>query len=151
VCGQAGYRNGPARVTDTRFIRFRYPRSRQPRSAPAPRAARTAYRHDSIEPRYARSRADRAPITRHARSQAAARRAPNYDRRLTRRIVLDDGKRIMTLRDAADLFAERFATVKSWRLLELAIERLIAAAESAEREKETAAPDSIARVLRTRR
>ena len=79
------------------------------------------------------------------------RRAPNYDRRLTRRIVLDDGKRIMTLRDAADLFAERFATVKSWRLLELAIERLIAAAESAERDKVNAAIDSIAPVLRTRR
>ena len=51
------------------------------------------------------------------------RRAPNYDRKLTRRIVLDDGTRIMTLRDAANLFAERFATVKSWRLLEIAIHK----------------------------
>ena len=50
------------------------------------------------------------------------RRAPNYDRRLTRRIVLDDGKRLVTLRDAADVFAARFATVKRWRLLEIAIE-----------------------------
>ena len=41
--------------------------------------------------------------------------------------------KLTTLRDAANLFATRFATVKSWRLLELAIERLIAAAESAER------------------
>ena len=79
------------------------------------------------------------------------RRAPNYDRKLTRRIVLDDGTRIMTLRDAADLFAGRFATVTSWRLLEIAIERLIAAAESAERDKVNAAIDSIAPVLRTRR
>ena len=77
-----------------------------------------------------------------------SRRAPNYDRRLTRRIVLDDGTRIMTLRDAANLFAERFATVKSWRLLEIAIERLIAAAESAERDKAKAATDAIERVLR---
>ena len=64
-----------------------------------------------------------------------SRRAPNYDRKLTRRIVLDDGTRIVTLRDAANLFAERFATVTRWRVLEIAIERLIAAAESAERDK----------------
>ena len=37
-------------------------------------AAGTAYRHDSIEPRYAR--------------RAMSRQAPNYDRKLTRRIVL---------------------------------------------------------------
>ena len=80
-----------------------------------------------------------------------SRRAPNYDRKLTRRIVLADGTRIMTLRDAANLFAERFATVKSWRLLEIAIERLIAAAESAERDKVKAATDAIERVLRARR
>jgi hypothetical protein len=84
-------------------------------------------------------------------SKPPRRRAPNYDRRLTRRIVLDDGTRIMTLRDAAKLFAERFATVKSWRLLEIAIERLIAAAESAERDTVKAATDSIERVLRARR
>ena len=65
--------------------------------------------------------------------------------------MLDDGTRIMTLRDAANLFAERFATVKSWRLLEIAIERLIAAAESAERDTVKAATDSIARVLCERR
>src|SRR4029077_12926695 len=50
------------------------------------------------------------------------RRAPNYDRKLTRRFVLQDGTRIVTLRDAANLFAKRFANVKSWRLLERAIE-----------------------------
>jgi hypothetical protein len=79
------------------------------------------------------------------------RRAPNYDRKLARRITLEDGTKLATLRDAADLFAERFATVKSWRLLELAIERLVAGAESAEHGKVKAATDSIARVLRTRR
>jgi hypothetical protein len=84
-------------------------------------------------------------------SKPPRRRAPNYDRRLTRRIVLDDGTRIMTLRDAANLFAERFATAKSWRLLEIAIERLIAAAESAKRDKVKAATDAIERVLRARR
>jgi len=50
------------------------------------------------------------------------------------------------LRDAANLFATQFATVKSWRLLELAIERLIAAAESAERHTVKIATDSIERV-----
>ena len=79
------------------------------------------------------------------------RRAPNYDRKLTRRIVLDDGGRISTLREAANLFAERFATVTSWRLLELAIERLIAAAESSKRDTVKIATDSIERVLRARR
>jgi len=80
-----------------------------------------------------------------------SRRAPNYDRKLTRRIVLDDGTRIMTLRDAANLFAERFATVTNWRLLEIAIERLIAAAESAKRDKVKAASEAIERVLLDRR
>lgn len=51
--------------------------------------------------------------------------------------------KLTTLRDAANLFATRFATVKSWRLLELAIERLIAAAESAERNMVKIAADSI--------
>jgi hypothetical protein len=53
----------------------------------------------------------------------------------------------MTLRDAAKLFAERFATVTSWRLLEIAIERLIAAAESAERDTIKAATEAIQCVL----
>jgi hypothetical protein len=38
------------------------------------------------------------------------RRAPNYDRKLARRITLEDGTKLTTLRDAANLFAERFAT-----------------------------------------
>jgi hypothetical protein len=79
------------------------------------------------------------------------RRAPNYDRKLSRRIVLDDGTKLATLRDAADLFAERFSTVTSWRVLEIAIERLIAAAESAGRDKVKAATDAIERVLLARR
>ena len=79
------------------------------------------------------------------------RRAPNYDRKLTRRIVLPDGTRIVTLRDAANLFAKRFANVKSWRLLERAIERLITAAENSKRDTIKTATDTIQRVLRTRR
>ena len=78
------------------------------------------------------------------------RNIPNYDRRLTRRIALDDGTQIATLRDALNLFAERFATVKSWRLLELASERVIAAAESAEPAKVRKATNAIEQVLRAR-
>ena len=89
--------------------------------------------------------------SRDTRMTKRPRRAPNYDRKLTRRIVLDDGTHIMTLRDAANLFAERFATGKSSRLLELAIKRLIAAAENSKRDAVKAATDSIERVLRTRR
>ena len=55
------------------------------------------------------------------------RRAPNYGRKLTRRITLEDGTKLATLRDAANLFAERFATVTSWRVLEIAIERVLRA------------------------
>ena len=79
------------------------------------------------------------------------RRAPNYDRKLTRRITLEDGTKLATLRDAANLFAERFATVKSWPLLEVAIGRLIVAAEDSKRDKAQAATEAIERVLRDRR
>jgi hypothetical protein len=78
------------------------------------------------------------------------RRRPNYDRKLARRIVLDDGTAVVTLRDATNLFATRFATIKSWRLLEDAIELLIAAAESAEPAKVRNATNAIERVLRER-
>jgi len=76
--------------------------------------------------------------------------APNYDRRLARRITLADGTKLITLRDAADLFATQLATVKSWWSLELAIERLIAAAESAERDTVKIATYSIERVVHFR-
>ena len=111
------------------------------------------------EPRTITTQSSRATLaamptahqSRDTRTTRRPHRAPNYDRKLTRRIVLDDGTRIVTLRDAADLFAERFATVKSWRLLEIAIERLIAAAESAERDTIKAATEAIERVLRAQR
>ena len=79
------------------------------------------------------------------------RHAPNYDRKLARRITLEDGTKLATLRDAANVFADRFATVKSWGVLEIAIERLIAATESAERDTIKAATDAIQCVLRAQR
>ena len=75
-------------------------------------------------------------MTRHAR------RVPNYDRKLTRRITLEDGTKLATLRDAVNLFAERFATSKSWPLLEVAIGRLIVAAEDSKRVKVHAATEA---------
>ena len=54
-------------------------------------------------------------------------RRPNYDRKLSRRIVLADGRVLVTLQDAADLNAQEFSTVMAWGALETAIERLLAA------------------------
>ena len=79
------------------------------------------------------------------------RLAPNYDRKLTRRITLADGTKLATLRDAANLFATQFATVKSCPLLEVAIGRLIVAAEDSKRDKAQAATEAIQSVLRDRR
>ena len=86
-----------------------------------------------------------------ARITRQPRHAPNYDRKLVRRIRLEDGTKLATLRDAANLFAERFATVRSWPLLEVAIGRLIVAAEDSKRDKVQAATEAIERVLRDRR
>ena len=55
----------------------------------------------------------------------------NYDRKLARRIVLADGTHLETLKDAADLLANRFATVTKWGALEHCIELLMRAARPA--------------------
>ncbi len=65
--------------------------------------------------------------------------------------MLDDGTRIVTLRDAADLFAEVFATVTAWGTLEHAIEQLMQAATTGKRDDVAVATDAIERVLRARR
>ena len=85
-----------------------------------------------------------------ARSPKAPRR-PNYDRRLARTITLKDGRRLITLKDAADLFAGVFATVTKWGTLEIAIERLMQAATTGERADVAEATDMIERVLQARR
>ena len=41
-------------------------------------------------------------------------RRPNYDRKLARSITLIDARRLVTLKDAADLLAKNFATVRAW-------------------------------------
>ena len=76
------------------------------------------------------------------------RRRPNYDRKLARPLTLDDGKRLVTLRDAADVLQARFSTVTKWGAHGQAIEQLIEAAELGGRERVKAATDRIEIVLR---
>ena len=53
---------------------------------------------------------------------------PDYTRKLSRVLVLDDGTRIATLLDAARIVRERFVVATAWPLLELSIEQLMTAA-----------------------
>jgi len=68
----------------------------------------------------------------------------------SRELVLDDGTKLVTLRDTANVLTERFGTVTSWRVIEL-IEQLMQAAASGARADITAATDAIQRVLGARR
>ena len=100
---------------------------------------------------FGRTRTDRAAATRGERRMTKAPlRARNCDRKLARPIVLDDGTKLVTLARRRASVRQRFATVKRWRLLELAIERLIAAAESGKRDAVKIATDAIEGVLRAR-
>ena len=75
---------------------------------------------------------------------------PDSSRKLARVLVLDDGTKLVTLRDAANVLTERFGTVISWRVIEL-IEQLMQAAASGAPADITAATDAIERLLRARR
>ena len=50
---------------------------------------------------------------------------PDSSHKLAHVLVLDDGTKLVTLRDAANVLTERFGTVTSWRVIEL-IEQLYA-------------------------
>ena len=65
-------------------------------------------------------------------------------------LVLDDGTKLVTLRDAANVLTERFGTVISWRVIEL-IEQLLRADASGARADIEATTDATERVLRARR
>ena len=75
---------------------------------------------------------------------------PNSSHKLAHALVLDDGTKLVTLRDAANVLTERFDTVISWRVIEL-IEQLLRAESSGARADIEAATDAIERVLRARR
>jgi hypothetical protein len=74
-----------------------------------------------------------------------------YPYRLTRRITLADGTRLVTLKDAADLLTgERFVGVTKWGALEHAIELMLEAGERGGRPRLKAATNQIEIVLRAR-
>jgi hypothetical protein len=75
----------------------------------------------------------------------------DYSRRLSRRITLADGTRLVTLKDAADLLTgERFVGVTKWGALEHAIELMLEAGERGGRPRLKAATNQIEIVLRAR-
>ena len=76
---------------------------------------------------------------------------PDYTRKLSRALVLDDGTRIVTLFDAARIVRERFVVATAWPLLELVIEQMMTAAATGDAADVLAATDSLERVLRARR
>ena len=74
-----------------------------------------------------------------------------YPYRLTRRITLADGTRLVTLKDAADLLTgERFVGVTKWAALEHAIELVLEAGEHGGRHRLKVAADQTEIVLRER-
>ena len=74
-----------------------------------------------------------------------------YPYRLTRRITLADGTRLVTLKDAADLLTgERFVGVTKWAALEHAIKLVLEAGDHGRRHRLKAAADQIEIVLRAR-
>ena len=72
-----------------------------------------------------------------------------YGRRLARPIVLADGRRLGTFKDAADLLVDVFGSVYTRSSsLDHALESLIRAAITGERDDNDAATDALERVLR---
>ena len=72
-----------------------------------------------------------------------------YGRRLARPIVLADGRRLLTFKDAADLLVDVFGSVNARSCaLDQALESLIRAAITGERGDNEAVTDALERVLR---
>ena len=79
-------------------------------------------------------------------------RRPDYTRKLSRRIVLADGRTLITLKDAADLIGAEFGTVNlRGGLLDHVTRLLIEAGERGGRERIKAATVQLVLVLRERR
>jgi hypothetical protein len=85
-----------------------------------------------------------------SRRHTPPRRA-NYDRKLSHPIKLADGSRLVTLHDAANLFAAKFGTIRRWAALEHCIELLMVAATTGKRDDIKAATDQLVLVLRGHR
>ena len=79
------------------------------------------------------------------------RARPDYSRKLARVITLKDGKRLVTLQDAADVILDVFGSVNAHGgHVDSTIARLIAAAESGKRADIAEATDSVQRLLSVR-
>ena len=76
----------------------------------------------------------------------------NYRRKLAHVVVLADGTKLVTLRDAANVLLDVFGSVNARSgVLDHTIQRLLAAATTGKHADITAATDAIERVLRARR
>jgi hypothetical protein len=75
------------------------------------------------------------------------RRAPHYERRLDRVIVLKNGRKLRTLQDAADVMLSEFDRTIRWGPLDTTIEKLMEAAASGERDDIIDATDRVRRLL----
>jgi len=76
----------------------------------------------------------------------------NYRRKLAHVVVLADGAKLVTLRDAANALLDVFTSVNAPSgVLDHAIGSLLTAAETGKRADIATATDAIERVLRTRR
>jgi hypothetical protein len=78
-------------------------------------------------------------------------RSPDYSRKLARVIALKDGKRLVTLQDAADVILDVFGSVNArGGHVDSTIAGLIAAAESGKRADTADTTDSVQRLLSVR-
>jgi hypothetical protein len=75
----------------------------------------------------------------------------DWSRKLTRRLMLQDGTPVVTLEEAAGALDRYFSTVTQSRSLEITIEALMTAARSGKRAHIAATTDSLARALSERR
>ena len=79
-------------------------------------------------------------------------RRTDYQRKLTRHVVLADGTKLVTLRDAANVLLDVFSSVNAPSgVPDYAIRLLFKAAETGKRADIAAATDAIKRVLGARR
>jgi len=78
-------------------------------------------------------------------------RPPDYSRKLARVVALKDGKRLVTLQDAADMVLDVFGSVNArGGHVNSTVERLIQAAESGELDDIADATNSVQRLLSIR-
>ena len=73
---------------------------------------------------------------------------PTWDKPLARELILNDGRTLVTLRDAVRLFVDRFESVEDAPPVRRAIERLLKAGDSGSPHEVETATEQVAHVLR---